>query len=438
MAGSRCCYALLSSGTAYYEIATDLVVSAVRTSLEVGFVRRPSECRRLLPVASNIVRDDVIRLHRLSGAWFRQATEGIAKATASRLQYPQMLYKMLHSPDGQGNALLLPGERRRKAVKQGSAVFDRQQISTTPDDPNRPIASRGYYSTIVRYSNAFAGALIYGREATPKEISADKNKYTDPRENRMEKRICGRPEIYRGAFHFQSSSSQPRSAQDFFCGCTHDRLFTIALLLSPLAGLLDTRLFVRSLKRYYHVVVEHNPDNPDTAMSSWRRIRWSLCHGDKLVIRIFEFVLYDSSPQLTNTGFLIGDIVVRILMAIHPLVSLIRLISELRTSSQEYPATSPASPSPFGTAIVTIRYVTNPHFRVDEKEGVSSRFWREERDGRGDGRDGRDGRERRDNPSSSLSSPPFAKFEFDYHSKLGLRDPSENSRPGRGASTYET
>ncbi|KAJ7573799.1 hypothetical protein C8J56DRAFT_903035 [Mycena floridula] len=88
--------------------------------------------------------------------------------------------------------------------------------------------------------------------------------------------------------------------------------------------------------------------------------------------------------------------------------------------------------------------------RVDEKEGVlSSRFWTEERDGerskprrgeqrRGDGRDERDGRERRDNPSTSLSSPPFTKFGFNYHSKLGLRNPSENSRPGRGASTYET
>ncbi|KAJ7573292.1 hypothetical protein C8J56DRAFT_903674 [Mycena floridula] len=259
----------------------------------------------------------------------------------------------LHSPDGQGNVLLLPGERRRKAAKQGSAVFDRLQMfagddrsisipttinpspmtaiisfhyngttnpiilprrpsSTTPDDPNRPIASRGYYSTITNLKP-------YGEE--------------DLRKTR----------------------DLPR-----FSGCMR-RLFTIPLLLSPLAGLFRVHapLLVRSLKRY-------NPDNPDTAMSSWRHIRWSLCRGDKLVVRIFEFkfVLYDSSPQLTNTGFLIGDIV-----GIHPLVSLIRLISELRTSSQEYPATSPASPSPFGTAIVTIRYVTNPHFRVDEKEG---------------------------------------------------------------------
>ncbi|KAJ7573334.1 hypothetical protein C8J56DRAFT_903715 [Mycena floridula] len=271
------------------------------------------------------------------------------------------------------------------------------------------------------------------------------------------------------------------------------------------------------------------------------------CLADTTWIFEFEFVLYDSSPQLTNTGFLIGDIVVRILMAIHPLNT-----PRPPSSSQPPPLLHRRPPA----------LSAPPSSRVDEKEGVSSRFWREERDGRGDGRDERDGRERRDNPSSSLSSPPFAmmcrlrpeagsrakpgqkkpgqakprtclqswnshcvecwssvgeilelkacentaksrglsqsqagpsqslrsrsglsfdqagadlgqakavkagpahhyasrsgvtwddvdveftvftnfalEFEFDYHSKLGLRDPSENSRPGRGALTYET
>ncbi|KAJ7573802.1 hypothetical protein C8J56DRAFT_1173386 [Mycena floridula] len=111
-------------------------------------------------------------------------------------------------------------------------------------------------------------------------------------------------------------------------------------------------------------------------MSSWRHIRWSLCRGDKLVVRIFEFefVLYDSSPQLTNTGFLIGDIVVRVREDSYGhSSSRISHTTHLRTSPTfilpTTTSTSPASPSPFGTAILTIRYVTNPDFRVDEKEG---------------------------------------------------------------------
>ncbi|KAJ7573339.1 hypothetical protein C8J56DRAFT_1066470 [Mycena floridula] len=70
--------------------------------------------------------------------------------------------------------------------------------------------------------------------------------------------------------------------------------------------------------------------------------------GDKLLVRIFEFefVLYDSSPQLTNTGFLIGDIVVRVREDSYGhSSSRTSHTTHLRTSSQEYCSFSTTSSS---------------------------------------------------------------------------------------------
>ncbi|KAJ7573326.1 hypothetical protein C8J56DRAFT_517457 [Mycena floridula] len=121
-------------------------------------------------------------------------------------------------------------------------ILPRRPSSTTPDDPSRPIPTR--YNTIVRYSNAFAGALRHGREAMPREILADKNTRTRERREGLERDIrstergrsdghlqkrqerrADEPETIRrrgfaedprsawqcrGAIHFESSSSQPQ------------------------------------------------------------------------------------------------------------------------------------------------------------------------------------------------------------------------------------
>ncbi|KAJ7573327.1 hypothetical protein C8J56DRAFT_1173821 [Mycena floridula] len=129
-------------------------------------------------------------------------------------------------------------------------------------------------------------------------------------------------------------------------------------------------------------------------MSSWRHIRWSLCRGDKLVIRIFEFefVLYDSSPQLTNTGFLIGDIVVRVREDSYGVPFILSYLSY--DSSQNFIARilrahlHPPNYHLYFTGVPQPFRHRHPHnkicdesaFQVDEKEGVSSWLWREERD----------------------------------------------------------
>ncbi|KAJ7573316.1 hypothetical protein C8J56DRAFT_1173835 [Mycena floridula] len=370
----------------------------------------------------------------------------------------------LHSPDGQGNALLLAGERRRKAVKQaGSATnlkpYREEDLRKTRDLP-RCIPFR----TIIVATSVSTRPLLV-RFPAPLFVVNRQFAYHFQPLLQLDLTVllfvlfsCSDPQIQSVSqlvhpVSHQSFGSRPlpqglflfgACAGSTFSGCTH-RLFAIALLLSPLAGLLDTHLLVRSLKRHgrwirgytvapysnqffsnaftsqqaltlsallphpqeiqvFQVPASNSRDLVlclgDTTLSSsiipiiptprWH-IRCSLCRGDKLVIRIFEFefVLYDSSPQLTNTGFLIGDIVVRVREDSYGhSSSRISHTTHLRTSSQEYStptfilptttSTSPASPSPFGTAILTIRYVTNPDFRVDEKEG---RFWREEHDG---------------------------------------------------------
>ncbi|KAJ7573759.1 hypothetical protein C8J56DRAFT_1065680 [Mycena floridula] len=176
----------------------------------------------------------------------------------------------------------------------------------------------------------------------------------------------------------------------------------------------------------------------------WRQRRRIERHRHRLCIstwvaRIDEFIWIFFGVPISGKG--------RILMLLHHLANLdttrtiphtTRPIKTLLPSPRllhppNYNLSFPGVPQPFGTTLLRVRYVTNPHFGVDQKERVlSSRAWAhrtcdrrddrpddrpDERTGRGDGHEGRDEHERRDerderegqdDPSSSPFSPPFS------------------------------
>ncbi|KAJ7577585.1 hypothetical protein C8J56DRAFT_899205 [Mycena floridula] len=279
-------------------------------------------------------------------AWFRQATEGIAKATASRLQYPQMLYKMpLHSPDSQGNALLLAGERRRKAVKQVAETIRRRR---SEDEPKEKVEDgdlcgeyKGLWNTIWRED-------------------------------------CIRRDIARPCRVIIGQLRLMNPAQDLF------RVGSLAaLLLSPLTGLLrvDARLLVLSLK-YMSISVGCQDASQSCPISGKGR---NAIGG--IVVRIGRIL----TLLLVLAQFL-------------ALLILIRLtIHQIKSS----PSQPPPSPSPVSHSAPDGQICDGSASQGRERDGERSEPGRGEQR-RGDGRDEREGRERRDNPSSSLFSPPFA------------------------------
>ncbi|KAJ7573298.1 hypothetical protein C8J56DRAFT_1173802 [Mycena floridula] len=266
-------------------------------------------------------------------------------------------------------------------------ILPRRPSSTTPDDPNRPIASPGYYSTIKRRE----------RRADEPETIRRRGFAEDPRSSTevhsiVATSVSTRPLlVYLAVLLLFSSRAQTRKSSQFrslfIQSCSNHgfhRRFNLFLLARMRIQWLHTSsvrhrpaalatvhapLLVRSLKRHVshirgYTVAPYSNQSFSNAFTSQQALTLSalLPHPQEIqVLRVPAFNSRDLVVCLGDTTLSSSRIPIiptpqcppgGVYVAILPLVSLIRLISEL----EEYSAptfilptttsTSPASPSP--------------------------------------------------------------------------------------------